>query len=110
MSVETIRSIASLASPEASGAVERVGRASQGEAAGRAADGGSFADSLAGAIQKVDQIQVDADVQAEKVAMGGGNLHEMSLALEKADVAMRLAMKVRNKVVEAYQEIMRMSV
>jgi flagellar hook-basal body complex protein FliE len=55
-------------------------------------------------------MQVDADVQAEKVAMGGGNLHEMSLSLEKADVSMRLAMKVRNKLVEAYQEIMRMSV
>ena len=55
-------------------------------------------------------MQLDADAQAEKVALGGGNLHEMSLALEKADVSMRLAMKVRNKLIEAYQEIMRMSV
>ena len=55
-------------------------------------------------------MQVDADQQAEKVALGGGNLHEMSLALEKADVSMRLAMKVRNKMIDAYQEIMRMSV
>ena len=61
-------------------------------------------------MQKVDQMQVEADAQAEKVALGGGNLHEMSLALEKADVSMRLAMKVRNKMIDAYQEIMRMSV
>jgi flagellar hook-basal body complex protein FliE len=44
------------------------------------------------------------------VAKGAGNLHEMALALEKADVAMRLAVRVRNKVVDAYNEIMRMGV
>ena len=76
----------------------------------KSASGSGFAETLGGALQKVDQMQVDADVQAEKVAMGGGNLHEMSLALEKADVSMRLAMKVRNKLIDAYQEIMRMSV
>jgi flagellar hook-basal body complex protein FliE len=70
----------------------------------------SFADALGSALGKVDRLQVEADVQADKVAMGGGNLHEMSLALEKADVSMRLAMKVRQKLVDAYQEIMRMSV
>ena len=77
---------------------------------GRNVGPGSFAETLGGALQKVDDMQLDADAQAEKVALGGGNLHEMSLALEKADVSMRLAMKVRNKLVEAYQEIMRMSV
>ena len=44
------------------------------------------------------------------VALGGGNLHETALALEKADVALRVLSKVRNKVVEAYQEVMRMGV
>ena len=47
---------------------------------------------------------------AGEVAKGAGNLHEMALALEKADVAMRLAVRVRNKVVDAYNEIMRMGV
>lgn len=101
MSIETMRSIIN-ANPE-----RAVGQA---ERSLNSASGAGFAETLGGALQKVDQIQVDADVQAEKVAMGGGNLHEMSLALEKADVSMRLAMKVRNKLVEAYQEIMRMSV
>ena len=107
MSIETIRSI--------SQPVEHVGHIG-GQSSVGGADGGknvgpsSFAETLAGALQKVDNMQIEADGQAEKVAMGGGNLHEMSLALEKADVSMRLAMKVRNKLVEAYQEIMRMSV
>jgi|SRR6266536_3462741 len=74
------------------------------------AQGGSFADALGQALQSVDKLQLDADKSAEAVAMGGGNLHETALALEKADVAMRVATKVRNKLVDAYQEIMRMNV
>ena len=102
MSIETIRSIAGAGGEAAVGQIDRAVSGASGVS--------GFAETLGGALQKVDQIQMDADVQAEKVAMGGGNLHEMSLALEKADVSMRLAMKVRNKLVEAYQEIMRMSV
>jgi flagellar hook-basal body complex protein FliE len=79
-------------------------------ALGGAPQGGSFADALGQALQSVDKLQVDADRSAEAVAMGGGNLHETALAMEKADVAMRVATKVRNKLVDAYQEIMRMSV
>ena len=70
----------------------------------------SFADTLGQAIQSVDKIQLAADDQATKVANGGGNLHEMSLALEKADISMRLAVKVRNKLLDAYNEIMKMGV
>ena len=55
-------------------------------------------------------MQLAADDQATKVANGGGNLHEMSLALEKADITMRLAVKVRNKLLDAYNEIMKMGV
>jgi len=107
MSIETMRSIGSL---NAGGEAAGVGGPSQVERSVGTAAGTGFAEALGGALQKVDQIQLEADAQAEKVALGGGNLHEMSLALEKADVSMRLAMKVRNKLVEAYQEIMRMGV
>jgi len=72
--------------------------------------GASFADALGQALQSVDKLQVDADRDAQAVALGGGNLHETALALEKADVAMKLAVRVRNKLVEAYQDVMRMSV
>ena len=75
-----------------------------------AGTGVSFADALGQAIQRVDALQVEADRQAAGVANGGGNLHETALALEKADVALRVATKVRNKLVEAYQDVMRMPV
>ncbi|MFT3915804.1 MAG: flagellar hook-basal body complex protein FliE [Anaeromyxobacteraceae bacterium] len=70
----------------------------------------SFADALGNALGEVEKLQLQADQEAEKSAMGAGNLHETALALEKADVSMRVMTKVRNKVVEAYQEVMRMSV
>ena len=74
------------------------------------AGGASFGEELTKAIQSVDQLQVQADQQATQLANGGGNLHETALALEKADIAMRVAVKVRNKFVDAYNDIMRMPV
>jgi flagellar hook-basal body complex protein FliE len=70
----------------------------------------SFADALGQAVSQVDALHVAADRDASRVALGGGNLHETALALEKADLALRVAVKVRNKLVEAYQDIMRMNV
>ncbi len=69
-----------------------------------------FSSELGRAVEALDRTQTDADREARLAASGAGNLHEVALALEKADVAMRLAMKVRNKVVDAYNEIMRMGV
>lgn len=70
----------------------------------------SFGDQLGEAMGSVEAMQLEGDRQADKLAAGAGNLHETALALEKADVAMRVAMKVRNKLVDAYHEVMRMSV
>lgn len=75
-----------------------------------AAGAPDFEGQLGAMLQGVETLQVQADEQAAKAALGGGNLHELSLALEKADVAMHVATKVRNKLVDAYHEIMRMSV
>lgn len=69
-----------------------------------------FGRALMDAVEKVDGLQVQADDAASRLAAGEGNLHEVALDLEKADVAMRLMVKVRNRVVEAYQEVMRMGV
>jgi flagellar hook-basal body complex protein FliE len=70
----------------------------------------NFSSALGKAVDSLDKLHVEADRETEQVAMGGGNLHEMAISLEKADIGLRLATKVRNKLVEAYQEIMRMSV
>ncbi len=71
---------------------------------------GSVGQTFENALREVEALQRTADTEAEKVALGGGNLHETALALEKADIGMRVATKVRNKLVEAYMEVMRMNV
>ncbi len=76
----------------------------------KSAGGPSFADELGKAIDGAEKLQASADAEAQKLALGDGNLHEAALALEKADISMRVLTKVRNKVVDAYQEVMRMGV
>jgi len=71
----------------------------------------NFADSLKDAVQSVNELQKNADVMSQKLATGETkNIPEVMLAVEKADIALKLMVQVRNKMIEAYQEIMRMQV
>ncbi len=70
-----------------------------------------FVSTLKNAIQSVDTLQKDADIKMQQLATGKNtNIHETMIAAEKADIALRLMVQVRNKIIEAYQEIMRMQV
>jgi len=74
-------------------------------------DGSEFASSLKNAINSVDQLQKESDLKMQQLATGQNtNIHETMIAAEKADIALRLMVQVRNKMIEAYQEIMRMQV
>ena len=73
--------------------------------------GGEFRDLIEGAIGKVEQTRADATQTVESFLAGeGGELHTAVLATEKAELAMDLLIETRNKVVAAYQEIMRMQI
>ena len=73
--------------------------------------GPSFKDTLSEAIGKVNTMQKDADIKMQKLATGeNSNISEVMVAAEKADLALKLMMSVRNKVIDAYQEIMKMQV
>jgi flagellar hook-basal body complex protein FliE len=73
--------------------------------------GESFAASLKKAVGTVDSLQKDADVKMQELATGKSqNIHETMIAAEKAEIALKLMVQVRNKIIEAYQEIMRMQV
>lgn len=80
------------------------------EAAG--ADGGpTFAQVLQNTLNQVAQLQATADQAAQQVATGQAqDLHTAMIAAEKATLALDLTVQVRNKVLEAYQEIMRLPV
>jgi flagellar hook-basal body complex protein FliE len=71
----------------------------------------SFGDMLSGAIEEVGKAQVKADQAIEKLQTGESrNIHEVMIAMEKAGISMRLMVQMRNKIVEAYQEVMRMQI
>jgi flagellar hook-basal body complex protein FliE len=71
----------------------------------------SFADMLKSSVNKVNEMQVQSDAAiGELVAGRSKNIHETMLAIERADTSLKLAMQVRNKILDAYREIMRMQV
>jgi flagellar hook-basal body complex protein FliE len=71
----------------------------------------SFADTLKDAVQNVNEQQKIADVKMQEIATGKNhNIPEVMIAAEKADISLRLMVQVRNKIIEAYQEIMKMQV
>ncbi len=70
-----------------------------------------FTAHLKNALGEVNDLQSQADQAIQQlVGEGKGDLQETMIALEKADVSFRLMMQIRNKVLEAYQEIMRIQV
>jgi flagellar hook-basal body complex protein FliE len=72
---------------------------------------GAFGDVLKQAVTEINQLQNNADKAITSVQLGqSGNIHEAMIALEKADISFRAMMQVRNKILEAYQEVMRMQV
>jgi flagellar hook-basal body complex protein FliE len=70
-----------------------------------------FGAHLEKALGEVNELQQKADNAIQQlVGEGKGDLQQTMIALEKADISFRLMMQIRNKVLEAYQEIMRMQV
>ena len=69
----------------------------------------SFQDLLQGSIGKVEQVKNDAAAAVDRFLTGDGEeLHTVAIAGQRAELSMELFLQVRNKVVSAYQEIMRM--
>jgi flagellar hook-basal body complex protein FliE len=72
---------------------------------------GGFSDALFKAVAEVSNGHQNADKTIMNVQAGQTDgLHEAIIALEKADVSFRTMLTVRNKLIEAYQDIMRMQV
>ena len=75
------------------------------------ADGKSFADTLKEAVSSVNELQKASDTFAQNVATGKtDDVAGAMIAAEKADIALRVMVQVRNKVIDAYQEVMKMQV
>lgn len=71
----------------------------------------NFGAYLKNAINDVNTNQVQSDVLTEKLVLGENvELHDVMIAAQKATITLNATMEVRNKVIEAYQEIIRMPV
>jgi flagellar hook-basal body complex protein FliE len=89
------------------GTIPESGAASRGTGAAQT----GFGELLAESLRKVDALQQDADEAVAQIAQGEGlGIQEAMVAIEKTDVAFKLMMEVRQKILDAYQDIMRMNV
>jgi flagellar hook-basal body complex protein FliE len=79
------------------------------ERAGQPAGGASFQDILEGMIDRVDSLQKDADASIQGLIAGDGvDIHNVAVKMNEAEVAFDLMMEVRNKLLDAYRDIIRM--
>ena len=70
-----------------------------------------FSQYLSEAVNKVNDLQNAADNSAIALATGEiQNLHQVTIDSLKAEIALQFTLQIRNKVIEAYQEIMRMQI
>ena len=73
--------------------------------------GAGFGEILKDAISTVNELQKQSDQEIQKLMTGESqDLHTTVIAMQKADLSFQMMMQVRNKIVQAYQEIMRMQI
>ncbi|MBU5314221.1 flagellar hook-basal body complex protein FliE [Tissierella carlieri] len=71
----------------------------------------SFSNFLTNALNQVNEMQLQSTEYKKLLAVGElDNLHDLTIAADKADTALQVVMSIRSKVVEAYKEIMRIQI
>jgi flagellar hook-basal body complex protein FliE len=71
----------------------------------------SFSDLMRQSVEQVNTYQHQADTAVNELVAGRSkNIHETMLTIERADTSLKLMTQVRNKILDAYREIMRMQV
>jgi flagellar hook-basal body complex protein FliE len=75
------------------------------------ASGGNFGELLQSALDRVGQLQSEADRAVEDLTLGRQtDIHSTMIAVEKAGIAMELALQIRNKLLNAYETLMRQQI
>lgn len=70
-----------------------------------------FSDYLKNTLSKTNELLIQSQDLADAFAAGKtDNIHQVLLAAEKADIAFQFTMQIRNKIMDAYTEIMRMNI
>ncbi|RLS72225.1 MAG: flagellar hook-basal body complex protein FliE [Planctomycetota bacterium] len=78
---------------------------------GSAREGLPFTDLLKGIVEETDKQQQVADTGVKQLVTGEAeSIHEVVLTTARADLAFRLMMEIRNRLIASYQEVMRMQI
>ena len=93
-----------------SGAGAAAAYATQGAIGGTGGAGGGFGGALARALEGGTQALRGADADASAAIAGQGGVTEAVLAISRAELALQTAVAVRDRVVAAYQDVMRMPI
>ena len=95
-----------------SGAAGAYARVQSGavSSAGAGEGAGGFGDMLGRAMQGVVDAGHQADAQSMQAIAGGGNLTDVVTAVSRAELALQSAVAIRDRVVQAYQDVMRMPI
>jgi len=73
--------------------------------------GRDFSSLVKDKLEEINSLHKEADTMTQKFLTGDvEDLHQVMLAAERASLTMQLAVQIRNKIIEAYQEISRMQV
>lgn len=75
-----------------------------------AVDGDGFGETLKRMMTAVEATNLKANQSVVAMTDGSGDVHDAMIALQRADMTLQLTMQIRNKLINAYQEIMRMPV
>ena len=75
-----------------------------------AGDAAGFGDSIGRLLSAADNANHDANNAVAGMLDGSADVHDAMIALQHADLTLKLTVQVRNKLVQAYQEIMRMPI
>ncbi len=90
-------------------AFPNLGQLGSAPASGANEGEGNFGSVLKNAINQVEELHGSAEQQVTDLLKGDrSDVHNVMIAVEKADIAFQLMMQVRNKIVSAYQEVSRM--
>jgi len=91
------------------GAVSFAGGAASKDGSGKAAEG--FGKMLENLVGEADSLQKESDAAVKKFATGEiEDVHQVMLSMNRADLSFRMMLEVRNKLMDAYSDVMRMQV
>ena len=102
--------IGSIGSSFTSPVLRPAGGATPGASPAGIPGAGNFGESLSKLIDSVESSEQTANSAVSQMLDGTGDVHDAMIALQRAELTLQLTVQVRNKMVQAYQDIMRMPV